>query len=68
MFCKMEKAWLSRVGVDYTEKDVVEDEEALAELQDLGVFTTPVTVIDGEVVIGFDRNRLEKLLDLSSEG
>jgi hypothetical protein len=24
--------------------------------------TTPVTVVDGEVVIGFDRAKLEKLL------
>jgi hypothetical protein len=24
--------------------------------------TTPVTVIDGQVVVGFDRDKLEKLL------
>jgi len=26
--------------------------------------TTPVTVIDGEVVVGFDRQKLEELLDV----
>jgi len=31
----------------------------LAELEKLGYMTTPVTVIDGEVVVGFDRARLE---------
>jgi hypothetical protein len=36
--------------------------EALADLEKLGYMTTPVTVVDGEVVIGFDRARLEKLL------
>ena len=46
----------------YTEKDVMKDHEVLHELQDLGVMTTPVTVIDGEVVVGFDRKKLEKLL------
>lgn len=35
------------------------------ELERLGVATTPVTVIDGEIVIGFDRRRLAMLLDLS---
>ncbi len=32
------------------------------ELVKLGVLTTPVTVIDGEVIVGFDRNKLELLL------
>ena len=41
---------------------MAQDEAALSELGQLGVFTTPVTVIDGEVVIGFDRERLNALL------
>lgn len=44
------------------ERDVAGDETALAELERWGVMTTPVTVIDGEVVIGLDRARLEALL------
>jgi hypothetical protein len=32
------------------------------ELARIGVLTTPVTVIDGEVVVGFDRQKLQKLL------
>jgi len=32
------------------------------ELIKIGVLTTPVTVIDGEVVVGFNRKRLEDLL------
>ena len=32
------------------------------ELIKIGVMTTPVTVIDGQVVVGFDRKRLEELL------
>ena len=32
------------------------------ELMKIGMMTTPVTVIDGEVVVGFDRKRLEELL------
>ena len=44
------------------DRDITEDGEALAELGELGYYTTPVTVIDGEVVIGFHRERLEQLL------
>ena len=32
------------------------------ELVKIGVMTTPVTVVDGDVVVGFDRKRLEELL------
>ena len=56
------KEFLSRRGIEFVERDVAEDESALSELEKLGIFTTPVTVIDGEVVIGFDQTRLEALL------
>ena len=32
------------------------------ELMEIGVMTTPVTVIDGEVVVGFNPKKLEELL------
>ena len=32
------------------------------ELMEIGVMTTPVTVIDGEVMVGFNRKQLEVLL------
>ncbi len=32
------------------------------ELMQIGVMTTPVTIMDGEVVVGFNRNKLEELL------
>ena len=35
---------------------------ALADLEKLGYLTTPVTVIDGEVVVGFDLAKLRTLL------
>jgi len=62
MFCNRVKEFLSQKGVDFTERDITVDDLAIAELEELGYMTTPVTVIDGEVVIGFDRERLEHLL------
>jgi hypothetical protein len=56
------KEFLSQQGASFVERDVAQDEEALAELEKLEAFFTSVTVIDGEVVVGFDRRRLEKLL------
>ena len=57
------KEFLSQRGIEFTERDVAEDQSALAELEQLGVFTTPVTVIAGEVVVGFVRLQLERLLE-----
>jgi len=62
MFCNRTKEFLSQKGVPFTERDVSTDDKALAELERLGYRTTPVTLIDGEVVIGFDQERLEELL------
>jgi glutaredoxin len=56
------KEFLSRRGVAYTERDVSRDQGAVDELSRLGYMTTPVTTIDGEVVVGFDERRLEALL------
>ncbi len=60
MFCQKVKEFLSQKGIKYIEKNVAVDETALAELEKLGVMSTPVTVIDGEVIIGFDQNKLER--------
>ncbi len=37
----------------------------MEELLKLGYRATPVTVIEGEVVVGFDRGKLMRLLELS---
>ena len=38
------------------------DPTAMAELVKIGVLTTPVTVIDGEVIVGFDTGKMEREL------
>jgi len=43
---------------------VREDEAALKELLALGYQSTPVTLIDGEAVVGFDQQKIEEMLGL----
>jgi glutaredoxin len=62
MFCAKVKEFPSQNKIEYTDRNIAADESALADLEKLGHMTTPVTVVDGEVVIGFDRAKLEKLL------
>lgn len=64
MFCGRTEEFLRTKGVEYTAKNVAEDKEAFAELERMGTMTTPVSVIGGEKVVGFDRKKLERLLEL----
>lgn len=40
------------------------DQAALKELTDLGYQSTPVTLIDGEAVVGFDQTKISQLLEI----
>jgi glutaredoxin 3 len=64
MFCGKVKEFLSQNGVEFTERNIAADETSLQELEKLGYMTTPVTWIDGQVVVGFDRDRLQDLLGI----
>lgn len=59
MFCQRTKEYLSQKQVPFQERDVTKDAEAVEELQRFGYMTTPVTVIDGVVIVGFDMARID---------
>ena len=55
--------YLTSRGIAYTYKDITLDAQAWQEFLELGGrLVTPVTVIDGEPVVGFNRQRLAQLL------
>jgi glutaredoxin len=58
------KEFLRKQNITFTDRDITSDDTALAELEKLGVMTTPVTVVDGEKMVGYDINRLKTLLGL----
>lgn len=66
--CKQLTAYLDRKGVKYVAKDIEKDSAAAGELREKAdknhIKTGSVPIIDvrGELLVGFDRNRLEQLL------
>ena len=62
------KEFLRQQGIAFEEKDVSADDQALDELLAKGFQATPVTVIDGEAVVGFNKPKLEQLLGLGGGG
>ena len=64
-YCKMAKEYFKSKGVEYEEYDVMTDlqkrEEMMKKSGQLGV---PVLDIDGKIVIGFDRPKINEYLGL----
>jgi len=64
-YCKMAKSYISSKGFSYKEFDVSTDSSALQEMVDLsGQMGVPVIVINGEVIVGFDKEKIDSLLDI----
>lgn len=64
-FCKTEKQYLEHLGVAFNSKDIELEPESMEELQQKldGNFTgVPVTDINGEIVVGFNRPKIDELL------
>jgi len=64
MFCAKVKEFLSQNKIEFVDRNIAADEGALNELEKLGYMTTPVTLINENVVIGFDAPKLRSLLQL----
>ncbi|HKS75911.1 MAG TPA: glutaredoxin family protein [Terriglobales bacterium] len=62
MFCQRTKEYLSQKQIPFRERDVTSDADAVAELQRLGYVTTPITVMDGIVIVGFDATKIDAAL------
>lgn len=62
--CHQEEEFLAEKGVEFIVKDIRADKAALKELLDAGFQSTPVTIIDGQAVVGFDQEKLVELLGL----
>lgn len=62
-YCEMAKRFLSQRGVQFRERDVSRDRQAAEEMiRRSGQQGVPVIVAGREVIVGFDRGRLESLL------
>ena len=65
----MVKEFLSQKGVSFEERDVSRDPSYAQELvNSTGQMGVPVTVINGQIVVGFDRGRLEQLTSQTRTG
>lgn len=65
-FCHTEMQWLDSLGYSYTAKDIEADKDAYNELMEKiqGNYQgVPVTDIKGDLVLGFDRQKLQAVIE-----
>ena len=58
----MVKVYLSRKGLEFTERNISEDDAARDDLLGMGIRSTPVTVIGDQNVVGYSPPKLEAAL------
>ncbi len=66
-FCHAAKQYFDKLGVKYTEKNVEADpafaQEAVEKSGQMGI---PVIDIDGEIIVGFDRPKIDNTLKVKN--
>jgi len=64
-YCYALKDFLREHNIEFEDIDVSVNQQAAEEMiQKSGQMGVPVTEIDGEIVVGFDKEKIEKLLNL----
>jgi len=65
VYCVTVKSFLKEKEIEFEEIDVSQDQEKAQEMiNKTGQMGVPVIEIDDEIVVGFDRDKIIKLLNL----
>jgi len=64
-YCHTLKEFLKKNSIEFEDIDVSQDKEALEEMvKKSGQMGVPVVDIDGQIVVGFDKEKITELLSL----
>jgi glutaredoxin 3 len=63
-YCHEAMEFFQENKVDYVEHDIAKDKDAKRTLMKKGYMSVPVIVIDGEEILGFDKEKLTGILGL----
>ena len=66
VYCKTLKEYLDSKKISYTEIDVSDNEKELEKMVAIsGQMGVPVILVDDELIVGFDRTKLARILGIS---
>jgi glutaredoxin 3 len=64
-YCAMTKDFLNKHGVDFEDIDVASDQKAATYIiEKSGQMAVPIIEIDGEIIVGFDKEAISKALKI----
>lgn len=64
-YCYTLKGYLKEKGIDYEEIDIYLDDDGRKKMEEIsGQKNVPVTVVDGQVLTGWDKVKLNQLLEI----
>lgn len=67
MYCKTLMEYLDNHKIEFINIDVSKDKVEMEKMiKDSGQMAVPVVDIDGEIIIGFDKVKIDKLLKIKS--
>lgn len=63
--CQIVKMFLKEYKISYSERNIQNDDKSRKELTEIyGSYSTPTIVVGNEVIIGFDLEKLKKVLNI----
>jgi len=66
VYCKTLKGYLTKNNIQFEDIDISKDESQLQKMiKDSGQMGVPVLDIDGEIITGFDKEKVDKLLKIN---
>ncbi|MCM8771567.1 MAG: glutathione S-transferase N-terminal domain-containing protein [Candidatus Omnitrophica bacterium] len=64
-YCRLVKEFLRQNNIDFIDYDVGEDREKLEEMiKKTGQMGVPVIDIEGDIIIGFDKEKIKEILGI----
>lgn len=67
VYCKTLKEYLKKNNIGFEDIDISKDEKELqGMIKSSGQMGVPVLDIDGQIVVGFDKEKIDKLLKINS--
>ena len=61
-YCHEAKEFFNESNIPFTEHNISIDKEAKTEIMKMGYRSVPLIVIDGEKILGFDKEKVVSLL------
>jgi glutaredoxin len=67
-YCLAARRWMTQRGLPFSECFIEHDAKCASDYQALGAVGTPMLIVRGQRVVGFDRVRLRELLSGAAPG